>query len=723
MISNVIKKGLSIRVRYILALSLIAATVSGSALTLKYIFSVQENDAYIINMAGQQRMLSQRIALFVTRLSQCPTDKETIEKFESSLQIAIKKFDTNRIELKNLSNLPASVNDSYFGKSALDARTMAYVKDAKGYLDSHNRCDSSPASFNATNSDVLLFDLTQVVQAFEAAAHARVQLVEKIEMFLWLFTLILLISEVIFIFRPMENQISKSLTSLKSALLKARTAEQQAIDASKAKSEFLASMSHELRTPMNGLFGMMELAIDNPQKSGEYLKKAKRAGKQLLVLINDVLDLSKIEAGKLRIERTSLDLLQLLDDVTSVQSANCRLKKLRFSYQKNTTLPAHIFGDPTRIGQIMHNLLSNAIKFTHEGSVNLDVGVYVKDKRFWLSAKVRDTGVGIAPEKIETIFNKFEQADQTTTRLFGGTGLGLSIAKKLTHLMEGTLTVQSTVNEGSCFELSLPIEIDHKQIEDIRPLIQLRCAIVDDLQTSRDYLQHIVKSQGFESTVFEHAAEFLASDISQFEVLLLDLSMPEINGIDVIQTLRERNLKKLPYIILISAVIEHLECHDDLRNLIWRTHAKPVMRQELETDLRELHNIQRQPEPDIAASINEQHILVVEDNEINAEVVKVMLEGAGYQVTIATDGEKAIQACIFEQYDLILMDMHMPVMDGITATIRLRQKMNFVNPIIALSANAFIEDRERCIAAGMNDFLSKPVDKTVLLATIKRRLS
>ena len=720
--SKVIKKGLSIRARYILALSLIAATASGSALTLKYIFSVQENDAYIINMAGQQRMLSQRIALFVSRLSQCPTDKITIEKFEDSLQTAISKFDKNRIELNNLPNLPTTVKEFNLGKSALDAKKTAYVNDANGFLGSANRCGLSPTIFNASNTDALLSELDQVVQAFEVSARERVQLVENIEMLLWLFTLILLVCEVIFIFRPMEMQINKTLASLKDALLNARTAEQQAIDASKAKSEFLASMSHELRTPMNGLFGMMELAIDNPHKSGEYLKKAKSAGKQLLVLINDVLDLSKIEAGKLRIERTSLDLLQLLDDVTSVQSANCRLKRLTFNYQKNTTLPAHIFGDPTRIAQIMHNLLSNAIKFTHEGSVNLDVGVYVNDKRFWLSAKVRDTGIGIEPEKIQTIFNKFEQADQTTTRLFGGTGLGLSIAKQLTDLMQGTLTVHSVVNEGSCFELSLPIEIDHKQVENIRPHVQLHCAIVDDLQTSREYLQHVVKSQGFKSTVFEHAAAFLASDISQFDALLLDLSMPEINGVDVINALRERNLKKTPSIILISAVIEHLECNDDVRNLIWRTHAKPVMRQELEADLRELHNIHLRLDSDMSESTSEHKILVVEDNEINAEVVKVMLEGAGYQVTIATDGEKAIQACIFEQYDLILMDMHMPVMDGVTATIELRKKMNFVHPIIALSANAFVEDRERCIEAGMDDFLSKPVEKMALLAAIKRRL-
>jgi signal transduction histidine kinase/CheY-like chemotaxis protein len=717
-----VRKGLPIRARYILALTLVALTVTGSALILKYIFSAQANDANIINIAGQQRMLSQRIALSISRLSACQLSPQSTYQYKQALESALSTFNDNRKYLTGLSNIPPAVSTLYYGEQALDKASQVYVTAARNFLASGNTCTAPPSQFNAQNSDTLLKNLDSAVQAFERAATSRVQRVEQIEMFLWVFTLVLLLCEALFIFRPMETKIRSSLTSTKSALEKAKLAEQQAIDANKAKSEFLASMSHELRTPMNGLFGMMELAIDNPHKSVEYLKKAKNSGKQLLVLINDVLDLSKIEAGKLRIERTSLDLLQLIDDVTSVQSANARLKMLNFIYTKTSPLPSRILGDPTRIAQIMHNLLSNAIKFTDTGNVNLDVGVNVKDKQFWLNISVQDTGIGIKPEKLKSIFNKFEQANHSTTRLHGGTGLGLSIAKQLTELMQGTLTARSTENEGSCFVLSLPIEVDNKRIENIHPNIPLHCAIVDDLQTSREYLEHVVKVQGYKVTVFEHAAEFLASDISQFDALLLDLSMPDINGIDVINTMQTQQLSKRPHIILVSAVIEHLECTQDIRRLIWRTHAKPVLRQELEADLRELHNLHQQREENPVESTITHKILIVEDNEINAEVVKVMLEGAGYQVAIATDGEKAIQACIFEQYDLLLMDMHMPVMDGITATIELRTKMNFTKPIIALSANAFVEDRDRCFKAGMNDFLSKPIDKQSLLSTIKRHL-
>ena len=717
-----VKAGLSIRARYILALTLVAATVSASALTLRYIFSAQAMDAKVINLAGQQRMLSQRIALSIFRLSACPVSEQAHTKARNTLNSALALFNHNRVYLTSLPNIPSSVSNLYFGEQAIDSASQQYVSDANKFLSLDATCMPPPNSFNAQNSDALLKGLDNVVQAFELAATNRVERVENIEMFLWVFTLLLLLCEAMFIFRPMELQVTSALASLKDALAASKKAQAEAIDASKAKSEFLASMSHELRTPMNGLFGMMELAIDNPHKSGEYLKKAKSAGKQLLVLINDVLDLSKIEAGKLRIERTSLDLLQLMDDVTSVQSANCRLKNLIFDYQKQTSLPAYILGDPTRIAQILHNLLSNAIKFTQHGTVTLSVGVFIKNKRHWLTIEVRDTGIGIAPEKTRTIFNKFEQADQSITRIHGGTGLGLSIAKQLTDLMGGELTMQSEVGKGSCFTFSVPVEIDDKQVENIYSKQTLRCAIVDDLQTSREYIQHIVTSLGYLSTTFDNAEDFLTSDISQFDVLLLDLSMPEITGVDVVEALTKRQLSKLPHIVIVSAVIEHLDCSTSVRDLIWRTHAKPIVRQELESDLKKLQNFYSRQHTSIEEEQPEHKILIVEDNEINAEVVKVMLEGAGYQIVIATDGEKALQACIFEQYDLILMDMHMPVMDGITATKKLRMEMHFTPPIIALSANAFVEDRERCIEAGMNDFISKPVEKQALLATIKRHI-
>ncbi|MBU3003387.1 response regulator [Paraglaciecola arctica] len=686
---------------------------------LRYIFKAQFNDAYIVNIAGQQRMLSQRIALFVTRLSTCPDDK--LQQIQA-LHRAVEKFESNRIYLSELPNLPVKVDNMYFGELGLNLASQAYSEAARRFNSLAESCGPIPQDFNPKQTDQLLFSLNQVVKEFELAARERVERVENIELFLWLFTLMLLVLEALLIFRPMEAKIKNTLESLRLALRNSEQSERQAKEANKAKSEFLASMSHELRTPMNGLFGMIELAIDNPSKSNGYLKKAKSAGKQLLVLINDVLDLSKIEAGKLRIERTPFDLVQLFDDVASVQSANCRIKKLNFDFNKTTSLPVRIISDPTRLSQIMHNLLNNAIKFTETGTITLAAGVKVKHKKYWLTISVKDTGIGIESDKLSSIFNKFEQAEQSTTRLFGGSGLGLAISKQLSDLMQGELTVESELGEGSCFTLSIPIELDSEKAENIHPEVHLSCAIVDDLITSREYIEHIAKSQGLNTSTFDSAQAFLSADCTQYDILLLDLSMPEMNGVDLIEELLRQKNSHLPHIILVSALIDHLDCSEEVQKVIWRSHAKPIIRQELEVDLRQLQKIHMLQDAKAKPSQGSFKILVAEDNEINAEVVKAMLESAGYDVSIVSDGEKAINACIFEQFDLILMDLQMPVMDGLTATVKLKTEVNFAKPIIALTANAYVEDREKCKEAGMTDFLSKPIDKVSLISMIQKYL-
>jgi signal transduction histidine kinase/CheY-like chemotaxis protein len=711
---------LSIRVRYIVALLLVAVTVSASALTLKYILNVQENDAKIINVAGQQRMLSQRIALHISRLATCPEETETLV---ATLSQVIQQFADNQDYLANLSPLPPAVTELYFGARKLNQRVEQYGQYATRYISEMSACKSFPDTFTMASNSALLFDLNEAVKAFEIAATERVKQIEMIEMALWLFTLVLLALEFLLIFRPMDIKIKQTLNSLQHTLVEARTAEQIAITANKSKSEFLANMSHELRTPMNGLFGMIELAIDNPQKSNEYLRKAKSSGKQLLALINDLLDLSKIEAGKLRIEMTSFDLLQLIDDVSSLQAANCRLKNLDFQYEKATSLPDYVIGDPTRIAQVLHNLLSNAIKFTDEGQVTLRVGVHVKNKKLWFSATVQDSGIGIARDKIEQIFKKFEQADQSISRLYGGTGLGLSICKQLVELMHGIIEVESELGQGSSFSFSLPIELDQKRNENTGQSMGLRCAIVDDLQTSREYLEHLATGIGFNTVSFDGAEAFLASDISKINVLIIDLAMPKINGVTLLNMLSQRRDISLPYIIIVSAMIEQLNCSAEIRNLIWRTHGKPIRRHQLEADLSELKNMQlrRTETKHEVATVHK--ILVVEDNEINAEVVKTMLETSGYSVAVATNGQNALNAVTAEEYDLILMDMQMPVMDGITATIKLRNELNYSKPIVALTANAFAEDRENCLSAGMNDMLSKPIDKDILLSCVRQLLN
>lgn len=701
---------MSIRLRYTIALSLIALLVTSSAFYLQSIFEQQESDGLIINTAGQQRMLSQRIALFVHRVAAEGSSPEERKMLEAS----VSHFSQNHLYLTSTPTLPESVSSLYYGDAALHERVQQYIASAKQFVDADGSTTLTDM-FRPTSVNGLLRDLNEVVKAFENDANERVERSKQVETMIWLFTLFVLVLEIVFIFRPMELSIKTKIAALIQEREKAETAQQKAVEASKAKSEFLASMSHELRTPMNGIFGMMELATDNPNKAPEYMLKAKNAGKQLLVLINDLLDFSKIESGKIDLESTSFDLMQMIDEVVSVQDVNSRSKGLEFVFEKASPLPAQVISDPTRIAQILHNLLNNAVKFTQKGSVKLSVAVEIKDKRPWFLMRVKDTGIGIPENKLEHIFEKFTQADQSTTRAFGGTGLGLSITRSLTTLLGGSIDVDSQPGKGSTFSVNFPIEIDktRSELDPDEVISDVSCAIVDDLGTSCEYLSNLASNLGLQSACFQSPQLFLERS-EDYDILLLDYAMPELDGIEVLRQIVQRTDRKPPFIMFISAAHEQLDIPDELAQYVWRIHPKPVLRKELEYDLLHLKKMcSEAANHGIPEEIR--HVLVVEDNEINAEIARTMLESAGYQVIWAGNGEKAVTVCTQNQFDLIFMDMNMPVMDGITATGILREKLRLTTPIIAFTANAFKGDEAACIEAGMNDFITKPINKAELL--------
>ncbi len=704
---------MSIRVRYIVALLLTATLITLSFVVLYELISDQKQDAEIINVAGQQRMLSQRIALLTSSPSICDNSDE-----REYLGRSLERFNQNHQQLISLSSLPSSIYNTYFGEGQLDIRVKTYINRAEQVLVG---AECQPVSLlDIRELTSLLQQLDFVVAQFEQDATARVDVVLSIEVYLWLATLALLCIEAAFIFLPMERTVKRSFAKLTSLKEQAESSAEEARKASKAKSEFLSSMSHELRTPMNGLFGMIELAIDNPEKSNIYLKKAKTAGRQLLVLINDILDISKIEAGKIKIEQAPVDLLQVLDDVVSLQRVYCQRKGLEFHYLKDPDLPHVIKGDITRMSQILHNLLSNAIKFTEQGSVTLKVTYTKRPNGNYLSFDVIDTGIGIESSKLDNIFKKFEQADQSTTREYGGTGLGLSIAKQLAKLMHGDIKVTSFIGQGSTFSFTMAAEESQLPDISVEPSANLRCAIVDDLQTSREYFEHVVTSMSIAPKSYESAKAYLEDSPLAFDVIILDLSMPEMSGVDLLEQLKAMNPQKFPKIILISAELERLEDENDVSELIWRTHAKPINRRELEHDLGKLIETKPISRTDIQEGNNKKRILLAEDNEINAEIVKTILQSEGYKFLHVKNGKDAVDVAKRHRFDLILMDCNMPVMGGIEASMMLRTTLEVDTPIVALTANAFAEDKEECLAAGMTDFLAKPLDKDTLLVCIKK---
>ncbi len=706
---------MSIRIRYTLALLLIACLVTASVFTMRTMLNNQRLDAEIINIAGQQRMLSQRIALLVQKISACGEDSASSTDI---LEAAIKTFSSNHQKLISLPSLPDSISNMYFGTSQLDAKVNQYIAQARVLVKSP-QCSSSIV-ITIEQATRLLKQLNSVVYMFELEAKSNVDAVSSLEFYLWLATIFLLGVEAFFIFAPMDRKIKKTIQHLYEASEKAETEALKAQEANRAKSEFLSSMSHELRTPMNGLFGMIELAMDNPSKSENYLRKAKTAGRQLLTLINDILDLSKIEAGKIVVEKGPVDLLQLLDEVVSIQRIYCQNKGLDFHYNKQQTLAPIIQGDITRIAQILHNLLSNAIKFTESGSVTLSVSQALTESGNTLLFSVKDTGIGIDSDKLSTIFQKFEQADQSTTRHYGGTGLGLSIAKELAQLMDGNILATSTLGAGSEFTLTLPVVEESLPAIEVKTDAILRCAIVDDLLTSREYLEHVVAAMSLIPTSYSSAKDFLEDTPNNYDVIILDLAMPEMSGVDLLRELVKTDISPFPKIILISAELERLDCEEAVKDVIWRSHAKPIIRKDLELDLQSLVSRASKPTGFPHKAAPRLRILIAEDNDINAEIVKAMLEGEGYKIVHVKDGEQAVAACAKHLFDFILMDCNMPVMDGIMAASIIRNELKINTPIAALTANAFPEDKEECLNAGMNDFLTKPLDKDLLLSSIKQ---
>ncbi len=706
---------MSVRISYVSALMLIALLATASVTISYFIFLQQKEDAYIINVAGQQRMLSQRINLLAQRLSQCDDNQAHIADV---LHSAIDKFSRNHRYLLALENVPVTIRTQYMGEGRLDERVATYSQAAQNYVEKP-ACGELPPYFKLSFTDPLLMSLDQVVQLFELDATARVELVSNVQWVIWALMLLILLAVGVFLFLPMERSIHLNISKLKLALSKAKKSENLARQANKAKSEFLASMSHELRTPMNGIFGMIELALDKPNRAPYFLQKAKGAGNQLLALINDLLDLAKIESGKLSIEKVAFNLLQLIDDIATVQEVHARNKQVVFNYKRLSSLPDFIESDPIRIGQILNNLLSNAIKFTSKGKVTLEVGIFIKDKSHHLKLIVRDTGIGIDEKKLNTVFERFTQADQSTTREFGGTGLGLSITKQLSELLGGSISVRSKVGEGSAFTVIIPIDIVKAPVASEKAKRALSCAIVDDLLSSREYLSHIVNEVGLKKAVFKSAREFLDCN-NAYDVLIVDLSMPGMSGIDLLENLYAQNREELPYVIMVSAALEDMECSEQVESLIWRTHSKPINRQSLENDLIEIAQLHDRWESSSEQQLKgELSVLVVEDNGLNAEVAKTILEDAGYQVSVVHNGEIAVNVCLLEDFDVILMDMNMPVMDGVAATVKLRQELKLSTPIIGLSANAFDDEKQKCMEAGMDDFLTKPIDKALLLKTIE----
>jgi two-component system sensor histidine kinase/response regulator len=525
-----------------------------------------------------------------------------------------------------------------------------------------------------------------------------------------------------------------------------RVLKEAAEAATRMKSDFLANMSHEIRTPMNGIIGMAHLALttDLTPKQRDYVTKIQQSGQHLLGIINDILDFSKIEAGRLSVERTELQLDEVLENVASLIAAKAGAKGLEFVFDVAPDVPTSLIGDPLRLGQILINYANNAVKFTDTGGIVLRIRrVEERDSDLILRFEIQDTGIGITPEQIGRLFQSFSQADTSTTRKYGGTGLGLAISKRLAELMGGAVGVESVPGKGSTFWFTALLGRAQTKPRILVPqpdLRKRRALVADDnplaLQAMSEMLRSMTfrvdeRSSGLEALAAIDEAERAGDPI---EIVFLDWRMPGLDGIETARRIALMPLRVHPRRIIVTsygreevfreaemAGVEGFLVKPVSTSLLFDT-AIRVLTPDSYAQRSEIGSIARAAGPQVR-SVQGTRALVVEDNEINRQVALELLGGAGIEADVAENGELAVHRVQQTSYDIVLMDVQMPVMDGLEATRRIRALPGYGRlPILAMTANAMAGDRERALEAGMNDYVTKPIDPDKLFDAVRRWL-
>jgi signal transduction histidine kinase/CheY-like chemotaxis protein len=536
-------------------------------------------------------------------------------------------------------------------------------------------------------------------------------------------------------------QTQEQAGSLEAQRQELAAAKKKAEEATEAKSMFLANMSHEIRTPMNAIIGLSHLALKTPldAKQRDYVSKVHNAGTSLLAIINDILDFSKIEAGKLDMEHIDFRIEDVIGSVTTLTAQKAHEKGLEFLADVSPRIPPYLVGDPLRLGQILTNLVNNAVKFTEQGEIRLRIELLERTgDKVQLKFSVRDTGIGMTPEQTAKLFQAFTQADMSTTRKHGGTGLGLTISRRLVELMGGRIWIESQAGVGSTFLFTAWLGLGSARGQGrVLPeqLGKLHVLVVDDNSAAREILSEALAGVTASVDVVGSGAEALAAvkqhDASApYDLVLMDWRMPGMDGLQATRRIKQdAQLRKQPAIVMVTAFGRE-EVREEAERLgIDGFLLKPVTKSMLVDTLVTLfapgaaETAQAVAEDRHAAQLAGARILLAEDNEINQQIAVELLEGAGARVTVAVDGREALETLqrAPSAFDVVLMDLQMPVMGGYEATAKVRADARLAKlPVIAMTAHATLEEKQRCLDAGMNDHIAKPIDPRALYETVGR---